>query len=129
MGLVFGDPTTTNADEIIKYYATIRLRGFLGGKIKHKELKKVIGRKATWTCIKNRNVTPFLSTSVNIKYKTGLETYSGLLQLLLDEGRVEKLKEKKGTKNLYKYKDTKFTTGSIDKLLEKYPELKVSNDL
>jgi len=123
IGLVFGDPITTNAEEIIKYYATLRLRGFLGSKLKHVDLKKVIGRTTTWHTIKNRNIEPFMNVKVNIKYKTGLEPYSGFIQLLVDEGRIEKLKEKEGNKTLYKYKSVKFTSGAINKLLDKYPEL------
>jgi len=129
MGLVFGNPITTNAEEIIKYYATMRIRGFLGSKIKHKELKKVIGRTTTWQTIKNRNIEPFMSIKVNIKYKTGLEPYSGFLQLLVDEGHIKKLKTKKGNKTLYSYKKVKFTAGAINKLLEKHPELNSYQDI
>jgi len=90
MGVVFGDPITTNADDIIKFYCSLRLRGSLGKKIrepiKGTERKRKIGVQSYWETVKNRNVSPFKKVSTEIIYKTGVKRTSGLKDLLISEG-------------------------------------------
>jgi hypothetical protein len=84
-GIVFGDSRTTNADEIIQFYASLRLRGSLGAKLKRtKDSKKIIGRKVYWETIKSRHpeIPPFMKTETEIIYKEGIRPYSGLAELL-----------------------------------------------
>lgn len=90
MGVVFGDPITTNADDIIKFYSSLRLRGSLGKKLKETitgtDKKRKIGVKSSWETVKNRNVAPFKKVSTDIIYKTGVKRTSGLKDLLIAEG-------------------------------------------
>lgn len=94
-GIVFGDSKTTNADDIIQFYCSMRLRGHLGAKLKRtKDSKKVIGRQVTWECTKSRDpeIPPFMRAPTKIKYKSGLEEYSGLEDLFLVEELAKKAK-------------------------------------
>lgn len=94
MGVFFGDPTTTNAETIFKYYSTLRIRGRLGKKIKESAAKakegnaRQIGVRSNWETIKNRNVEPFKKIETKIVYKTGVDKFSGLIELLDSEGKV-----------------------------------------
>jgi RecA/RadA recombinase len=123
IGVVFGDDKTSNADNIMRYYATLRIRGTLGSKIikktkiNGKEVKRKIGVISHWETIKNRNVSPFRQCSVKILYKEGIDRISGLQELMINEGIVEGV-EGKPKKISY---DGKITT--IKKLLESNPEL------
>mgnify|MGYP003633211591 CR=1 FL=1 len=84
-GIMFGDKRTTNCDDIIQFYASLRLRGSLGAKIKPtKDSKKIIGRKVYWECTKSRHpdIQPFMKTETEIIYKEGIRPYSGLADLL-----------------------------------------------
>lgn len=94
-GIMFGDSRTTNADELIQFYASLRLRGSLGSKLKpNAESKKIIGRKVSWECIKSRHpdIQPFMKTGTEIIYKEGIRIYSGLADLLNVEGVIKLLK-------------------------------------
>ena len=126
MGLMFGDPTTTNAFELIQFQSSLRLRGKLGSKIKNKDNNKVVGRVTEWKTLKNRNGFPYVETSVRINYRKGLEVNSGFCELLEKDGRVEKKKVGKSYK--YFYKGEAFTNKNVDEIVEKYPELLVSED-
>ena len=100
MNVMFGDPTTSNAENIIKFYATLRLRGRLGKKIKTEVTNKSeqkprqIGVTSVWETIKNRNIDPFKVVETRIVYKSGVQPYSGLRELLIDEGKIEPLPKK-----------------------------------
>lgn len=94
-GIVFGDSKTTNADDIIQFYCSMRLRGHLGAKLKRtKDSKKIIGRQVTWECTKSRDpeIPPFMRAPTKIKYKSGLEEYSGLEELFINEELAKKCK-------------------------------------
>jgi recombination protein RecA len=94
IGMVFGDPTTTNAETVFKYYATLRMRGRLGKKIKESSAKakegnaRQVGVRSIWETIKNRNVEPFKKVETKIIYKTGVDRFSGLADLLDTEGKI-----------------------------------------
>lgn len=120
IGVMFGDPTTSNADNIIRFYVTLRLRGRLGEKIKEQisGKKKQIGVISTWETIKNRKVYPFKKVETKILYKTGISSYSGLTDLLISESVIKHAK--KGTKQGFKYNNVFFPT--IKDLIKKHPE-------
>lgn len=127
MGMMFGDPTTVNAENVIKFYATLRLQGKLGSKIKvstklkknNEYVKKQVGVIANWETIKNRLVEPFKKVSMEITYKKGIKRNSGLGDLLLMEDRVDH-DQGKGT---FKYKGKSVKKEKIHKLVKKFPEL------
>ena len=118
MGVVFGDPFTTNADNITKYYVTLRLRGLIGAKIKNEAKTRQIGVSSTWETIKNRNIAPFKKAKTKILYKTGVQRHSGLIDLLVDEELAEKVKNKPKA-IIYHGKQY----DSIKKLMKKRPAL------
>lgn len=102
-GIMFGDNKTTNADDIIQFYCSLRLRGSLGAKMKKsKESKKVIGRQVYWETVKSRHpdIPPFMKVMTEIVYKSGLREYSGLDDLLIVEeiAKACKVGKKKGLK-------------------------------
>ncbi len=125
IGVMFGDDKTSNADNVIKYYCTLRLQGTIGAKIKTAKKKvngkmmggKKIGVVSHWETIKNRKTAPFKKVSTNILYKTGVKPLSGLIDLLVDEEIVERVK---GKPKLVRYKGKKI---SIPKLMKKKPIL------
>ncbi len=94
IGVFFGDSTTTNAETIFKYFATLRIRGRLGKKIKESAAKakegaaRQVGVRSNWETIKNRNVEPFKKIETRIIYKNGVDPMSGLIDLLATEGKI-----------------------------------------
>lgn len=124
MGVVFGDPTTSNADNIIKFYVTLRLRGRLGQKVSHpKDKKKKIGVHSSWETIKNRGIFPFKKVSTRIVYRDGIAPYSGLADLLASEGVVKLASTKVGKKKVTNliYKGKKFPNAK--ELVRAHPEV------
>lgn len=118
MGVMFGDPITSNADNIIKFYVTLRLRGRLGKKERKEvgKVKKQIGVRSVWETIKNRKIFPFKKAETLILYKTGINSYSGLADLLETEGIVKKV-PKKGLE----YNGESFATAK--ELVKAHPEV------
>lgn len=125
MGVVFGDPTTTNADTIFKYYASLRIRGRLGTKIKEevaksKEAKaRQVGVNSIWETIKNRNIEPFKKIETEIVYKNGVDTYSGLLDLLISEGKVQASKEK----GKFVFNKKRYPEEKLPLFVQKFPDV------
>jgi len=117
IGVVFGDDTTSNADNIIRYYTTLRLQGTLGKRIKNKATGRRTGMWSKWETIKSRRITPFKSVSTKILYQDGVDRMSGLSELLVAEGKVKKVK---GKPKLVDYKGRKV---DIPKLMDKRPKL------
>lgn len=121
MGVVFGDPTTSNADNIIKFYVTLRLRGRLGAKVSHpKDKKKKIGVHSSWETIKNRGIFPFKKVQTRIIYRDGIAPYSGLSDLLIAEGVVTQTVGKDKKKYL-KFKEQRFINAK--ELVKAHPEV------
>lgn len=92
--ITFGDPWESNNENKIKFNATQRLKGKLIGKIKDKKTKRQIGVKVEWTTIKNRGVQPFQKVVVAIYYNKGVDPYSGLEELLIEDESIRKSKTK-----------------------------------
>lgn len=124
MNVMFGDPTTSNGENIIKFYATLRIRGRIGKKIKSNVEKKSeqkprqIGVTSVWETVKNRNIDPFKVVETRIVYRTGVQTYSGLRELLVDEGKIVPLPKKK-----FKYKGKEFDGTEMKKFVQSHPEV------
>ena len=131
--------TTTLCEEVIQFWATQRIQGVLVGRLvkqvpsKENKKKGVVtietGIKTRWKTIKNRAVKPFQTVVVKMRFSKGLDKYSGLDEVLINEGRItfgksaidksgEKLKKpvevlKHGGKTYY----------SIEDLVEENPSL------
>ncbi len=123
IGVMFGSDLTSNADNIIKYYVTLRLQGIIGKKvvkkkkINGKDITKKLGVWSSWETIKNRNTAPFKKCSVRIMYKDGIDEYSGLKELLVAEELVKPVPKKP---DIVKYKGREY---DIPKLIAKKPSL------
>lgn len=92
--IMFGDKNTSRGNEVLKYWAHMRLRGKLKGLIKkavqtmEKDKTATIGSSTQWTTIKNRGVKPFQDVTTKIIYSKGIDIYSGLEELLLNDGSI-----------------------------------------
>lgn len=125
IGVIFGDDKTSNADNIIKYYVTLRLQGEVGKKIRNpnktingvKKMGKQIGVVSHWKTIKNRKLSPHKTVSTRILYKTGVDRLSGLQDLLVTEDIVSRIK---GKPKLIGYGGKQLT---IEALMKKKPSL------
>lgn len=96
---MFGDKTTSRGNSILQYECHLRLTGKLRGQLKvqmpslagTKDL--VVGSKTEWTTTKNRGVKPLQSVVTTLRYAKGINPYSGLEELLVnDETVVAELK-------------------------------------
>lgn len=88
-----GDKTITLCENVIKFWATQRIRGKLDKRIV-KKVKSIerssdvtiqTGMTTQWCTIKNRAVTPFQKVFTKIKYTTGVNPWSGMDELLVNE--------------------------------------------
>jgi recombination protein RecA len=118
--IMFGDPWESNGENKIKFNATQRLKGKLTGKIKDKKSKRQIGVKVEWECIKNRGVRPHQKVEVKIYYNRGIDPYSGLEQLLIDDETIRAATSGKD-KGFKLLKDEKEFYPTIEELVEKNP--------
>lgn len=126
--ITFGDPWESNGENKIKFNATQRLKGKLTGKIKDKKTKRQIGVKVQWECIKNRGVRPHQKVEVAIYYNKGIDPYSGLEQLLIDDEtiRTASQKNKETGKSESGYKllaDESVFYSSLESLVEANPQV------
>jgi len=95
--ITYGNPYKSNAEEKIKFWATQRLQGKLLGKLKKtvKSIEKKNGRivytgmRTEWTTNKNRAVRPFQTTITDVRYASGLDPFSGLVELLVNDELVK----------------------------------------
>lgn len=121
--IMFGDKRVANAEKIVSYDCSLRLRGRAGKKIKHKKLDKIIGRKSIWECIKSRHpdIPPFMKVEVDVIYKKGIKPFSGFADLMVREGVFEACKI--GKMNAYSHNDNKFLPKKVAAYVEEHPEL------
>lgn len=125
MGVMFGESRTSNAENIMKFYATLRLWGRVGKKIKEEipgskaeAKKRQVGVFSTWDTAKNRNIPPHKFVETKIVYETGVQSYSGLRDLLVAESRVKPL-----PKNCFIYRGEKYGPKDIRTVIQKNPHL------
>lgn len=114
---MYGPPTTTPGGKALKFYATQRLEIKNRGQIKEGE--DVIGFKQFISIVKNKIAPPFKTITNEIVYGVGVDTLTGLMEVLIFEGIIEK----KGA--WFAYKGTNIANG-IKKLrvvLNDNPEL------
>jgi recombination protein RecA len=92
--VMFGDKKTSRGEKVLQYWAHMRLRGELKQVHKRKvetlEKEKFVkvGVDTEWTTLKNRGVTPFKTAKTSIMYSTGVNPWSGLEEVLLNEGTI-----------------------------------------
>lgn len=85
---MYGPPTTTPGGKALKFYATQRLEIKNRGQIKEGE--DVIGFKQFISIVKNKIAPPFKTITNEIVYGVGVDTLTGLMEVLIFEGIIEK---------------------------------------
>lgn len=115
---MFGDPTTNASGGMaLQYYLFVDLL------LKSSKTKDVIlddeenplGIEVEIKCNKNKCAIPFKTTRVKVKFDKGVEEYSGLLDSLVEDGKV--ISKEKGR---YQVGSTNFTENQfVDLLLDK----------
>ncbi len=65
----FGDPTKTPGGKALKFYASVRLQGWSGKKIRVG--KEVVGKRVTWKVVKNRLGPPDRTIRARFMYEKG----------------------------------------------------------
>ncbi len=93
IGVMFGDPTTTAGGGMaLEFYSSMRIRLSSSKQIKD-NLGNSIGINVNVKCIKNKCFRPFMEVrGVRLFFDRGIDPFSGLLELMLQTGRIEAVK-------------------------------------
>jgi recombination protein RecA len=131
IGVMYGDPKTTTAGESMKYYCTIRIALEDRHKIIDPTSGEVIGNWIGIESIKTRLGPSFRTVYVPHYYKTGIPRLGGYARLLVDRGYLfpkNKSEFQKFAQSTVLYINgedkEQYSEHSIEKCLEKHPELK-----
>ena len=139
--ILFGDNTISKAEDVIKFWATQRIRGSFVKKLvkevdsfERKTGTKIqVGNKVKWVGVKNRNVAPYQTAYTYTLFDKGMHKYKGFEENLVTTGRVKmsKTKETKDGEKSRKELDliTVVKTGkafwSVEDALEANPDLRI----
>jgi len=112
---MYGDTKTTTGGKSLPFFATQRIeikrKGWL------KESENTVGFKQNIKVVKNKIGTPYKTADFDIRYDTGVDVISGLVELFVNKGILEK----KGA--YYKYNGDTMAQG-----LKNLRELLLDND-
>jgi RecA/RadA recombinase len=121
----FAPKTQVGGGTGVKYMASARNELKVIEKIKDKKTDEVVGQKIQITCMKNKLTRAFRQASFIFDFtKIKIDKYSGLADLLVKRGIMEKTKvkiegAKGGPRNGYSYEGTEFVDSDFAKLIEK----------
>lgn len=93
--IMFGDKTTSRGNAILQFECHLRLDGRIKTKIKNEvpsltgKKEIIVGTTTEWKTIKNRGVKPHQTVTTRLIYTKGINKFSGLEELLLNDGTVE----------------------------------------
>lgn len=90
IGVMFGNPeTTAGGGNALEFYCSLRLRTSASRKLKNAN-GNVVGMKVSVSNVKNKCFRPFVHVrDMNLYFDRGINPVSGLLELLLQEGRIQ----------------------------------------
>src|SRR5882762_1519297 len=88
IGVVFGNPETTTGGNALKFYATARLDVRRIGQVKVGE--DPIGNRTRVKVVKNKCAPPFQEAEFEIRWGTGIDHASDLLDVAIERGVVDK---------------------------------------
>ncbi|WKZ31577.1 MAG: recombinase RecA [Candidatus Dojkabacteria bacterium] len=88
IGVMFGNPETTTGGNALKFYASIRMD--IRQREKVMEEGEVIGHTRVVKVVKNKLAPPFREATFTIKYPTGIDKESSILDAAVARGIVEK---------------------------------------
>ena len=116
IGVMFGNPTTTQGGHALKFYTDCRIEV---SKTNAKDGDVVIGNQTKLKCTKNKMGAPYRACEFLITYGLGINKFNEALQLAVDFDII-----KKGG-SWYAYGETKIGQGAVavEKLLADNPEL------
>ncbi len=88
IGVLFGNPETTTGGNALKFYASVRM----DIRQREKVMKdgELIGHIREVKVVKNKLAPPFKEASFTIKYPTGIDKESSILDAAISKGIVEK---------------------------------------
>jgi len=92
IGVMFGSPNTTaGGGNALPFYASTRIETGAAKAFKDSKTDIAIGVNVAFRNKKNRSFTPFLNCSdVPLYFTQGIDPLGGLLQALINAGRIEK---------------------------------------
>ena len=88
IGVMFGSPVTTSGGNALKFYASVRLEITRIGALKAGT--EVIGNRTRCKVVKNKLAPPFRQCEFEIRYGTGSDQASELIDLGIEEGIIQK---------------------------------------
>ncbi|PKN48271.1 MAG: recombinase RecA [Deltaproteobacteria bacterium HGW-Deltaproteobacteria-20] len=88
IGVVFGSPETTTGGNALKFYASVRLDVRRIGQLKVGD--EVVGSKTRVKVVKNKLARPFQEAEFEIRWGTGIDSPSDLLDYSMRAGVVTK---------------------------------------
>jgi recombination protein RecA len=88
IGVVFGSPETTTGGNALKFYASMRLDVRRIGQIKVGD--EVVGGRTRVKVAKNKCAPPFTEAEFEIRYGTGIDVLSEVIDLGVLRGLIEK---------------------------------------
>ena len=88
IGVTFGSPETTTGGNALKFYASVRLDVRRTGQLKVGD--EVIGSKTRVKVVKNKLARPFREAEFEIRWGTGIDAASDLLECGLRTGIITK---------------------------------------
>lgn len=88
IGVTFGNPETTTGGNALKFYASMRLDVRRIGQVKVGD--ELVGGRTRVKLVKNKMASPFCEAEFEIRYGTGIDVLSELIDLGISRGLVEK---------------------------------------
>ena len=114
IGVMFGDPRTTQGGHALKFYSDCRIEV---SKTLAKEGDATYGNITKVKTIKNKMAPPYRTTSFEIVYGKGIDRFAELMEL----GAEYEVLKKRG--NVVTFNETKFEYSEFESLLGDNPEL------
>jgi recombination protein RecA len=122
VGVMYGPKTTTPTGSGIPFQASTRLEMFTAKQIKLANKNRPIGIVMRIRCTKNSITIPFGECAVSMYWATGVDKYSGLLDLAVDLDILTEDRKVYTYNTSYK-SEVKFKGHEFKTIMENYPEI------
>lgn len=119
IGVMFGEKTTTPGGRALRFHSSVRVQLNRGRKLMGSD-QKYQGVMCNVFIKKNKVSEPFRKAPLAILWKKGFDEYSGLSDLLQEQGRIQIADGKPGW---FKYRKLRFRSKNLPMILSKRPEL------